>query len=94
MKKKIYPKIIVDAGVTEEDIIQFEYSESDIKKLASIIEYEEKLSNSPLIAHHRKKKKVIQLEVNINFLKFAKMKHLFFLNLKAIKQNSMLHYAF
>ena len=56
MKKKIYPKIIVDAGVTEEDIIQFEYAESDIKKLASIIEYEEKLSNSPLIAHHRKEK--------------------------------------
>lgn len=56
MKKKIYPKIIVDAGVTEEDIIQFEYGESDLEKLASIIEYEEKLSNSPLIAHHKKEK--------------------------------------
>lgn len=56
MKKKIYPKIIFDAGVTEEELEQFKYTESDIEKLTSIINYENKFSNSPLIAHHRKEK--------------------------------------
>ena len=54
MAKRRYPKIIAEAGVTEEEIEQFEYSESDIKKLTRIIELEKDFSTSPLIAHHLK----------------------------------------
>jgi hypothetical protein len=54
--KKIYSKIILDAGVTEEELEQFKYTESDIEKLTSIINCENKLSNSSIIAHHRKEK--------------------------------------
>lgn len=56
MKKKIYPKVILDAGVTVEELEQFEYTDSDIEKLTSIISCENKLSNSSIIAHHRKEK--------------------------------------
>lgn len=56
MKKVIYPKIILDTGVDEEEIRQFEYTKSDIKKLAEIIKLEKDFSTSPLIAHHLKKK--------------------------------------
>lgn len=55
MKKVKYPRIILEAGVTEKELVQFEYTEPDIKRLADIIQCEKYFSTSPQIAHHLKK---------------------------------------
>lgn len=67
MKKVIYPEIIICAGIDKEEIRQFEYTNSDIRKLAKIIKLENDFANSPNISHHLKKKS----SVNGKKLKFS-----------------------
>lgn len=59
MSKISYTKDLKEAGVTEGELEEFEFTDSDVRKLSTIIRLENKFSNSSTSAHHRKEQSSI-----------------------------------